>query len=161
MKKPEDWVKAHYPISAETVAGLYERGKATLTELVQHSLTKWEGLRPEVLAEHGLKLDLGTVSVGDERNVLSVDSDSCSLCEVFWVNDYDLNENERCGECPLLKVRDGVRCDHVRGDELAPPFGALLRRSDPEPMIFWLQKALDHVSDPVSVTNQEPNHVQG
>jgi hypothetical protein len=149
-----EWREKYYPTRARDCA----RRDAT-----QHSLTKWEGLRPEVLAEHGLTLHEGDVWVDIDPDdvpeiVLTLGSTSCSLCRHFLDNPADLvdeddddddeasvgpkNTDPRCKFCPLAIVRNGVPCDsrdfHADIENVWTTF---MDTRNPEQMIVELRRA--------------------
>ena len=121
----ESWKQVYYPITAEEAAKLSPR------EIIQHSLTKWRGLRPEVLAEHGLRLELCLVT--DGIDVLAITGQSCSLCEKHY--DYSKDEPDACLSCPLAQLG-------ASGTDCFTEYRHWRDTRDPEPMILLLEKAL-------------------
>lgn len=121
----ESWKQLYYPITAEEAAKLSPR------EVIQHSLTKWRGLQPEVLAKHGLSYDFSSIT--DSTYGLLITGQSCSLCEKHY--DYSKDEPDSCSSCPLAQLGTGrfdcfIEYRHWRDTR------------DPEPMILLLEKAL-------------------
>lgn len=125
------WKEEFYPIPASEV----EIGAA-----VDHSITKWRGLKPENLKKHnvvsneeGIFDESPMTSAVGVIEQLPINSESCALCS-FYID-------ARCGHCPLYLVRRGVRCDVAMADETLDPFGNYIETGNPEPMIEWLVKA--------------------
>ena len=125
----QTWEEEFYPESAGEAA---ERGEAAA---VEHSLRKWEGLKEENLARHGLvAYSLSISEVGTDQH-LDISSGTCALCYMVGIS---------CRTCPLYKARDCFACDRWRPDEGFSPWKKWTEDSDPEPMIFWLKKAKEH-----------------
>jgi hypothetical protein len=123
--------------------------ETTKEEAVAHSLQKWIGLRPENLARHNVLVDGDkcVVPVDDEDDDwVNINGETCALCHHNHENDEDDEggwDND-CGTCPLKVARGGVTCDNeIRGDEPDSPWHHYSTTRDPEPMIFWLQKAAE------------------
>lgn len=121
----ETWREEYYPVPACDVPK---------EQAVAHSLRKWEGLRPEALAKHGIKLYAQNVG-----GMLSIASGSCALCHHYC-------RGGSCESCPLAIARaenDGspVDCDKSRFDEDRSPWATgAYGPQNPEPMIAWLKK---------------------
>ncbi len=132
----ETWKQEFYPKPAS---------ETTPEEAVQHSLTKWEGLLPENLAKHNVRVDGMRRVVGgeDEVGCISIASETCSLC--FHHFGPEKRDQPQCGTCPLFQIR-GTPCDRMRNDEVGKhsPWGAFSYTRNPEPMIEWLVSALDY-----------------
>lgn len=111
----ETWLAAYYPVPAN---------KVPVDDALTHSLIKWRGLRPAALAEHGL-----TVSP------ITIEGCTCALC---------VQNPDSCGACPLAISRDGTSCDRSTRHELVSPFSSWVGLSDPEPMIYALEAALEN-----------------
>ncbi len=105
-----DWKKKYYAIDASDVS------KA---DSLQHSLTKWKGLRPDVLKEYNLTKKYISI-FSDENKIFPVGISSCALCQ--------LHHENSCIGCPL-------------GD-CQSEYGAWQDSDDPEPMIRRLKDAL-------------------
>lgn len=114
-------------------------------DAIKHSLRKWEGMRETNLNKHGIETSAVTshlYEIGKPCStdfVFRVDDSSCALCHHFSPNDMI------CRDCPLQTVR-GAACDRPRSDETHSPWSAWQDDGgdrDPEPMIFWLTKALE------------------
>lgn len=152
----ETWKAEFYPTPAEDTAK---------EDAIAHSLRKWQGLTPENLKKHGVihepfagVIDESDFSAGKPIYMYSeavpIDSGTCALChhhynsgdEESWEDD-DFDEEDSCGVCPLKEARGGVSCDCTRDDEQTSPWNSFSHPgntgSNPKPMIFWLQKALD------------------
>lgn len=137
----ETWRAEFYPIDAE---------RCPKDQAIQHSLRKWEGLRPENLERHGLTLtDLHSVAENGDTK-LGIDSESCALCIHYHLYEYEreveLEDDEYCLTCPLAIVRGDFPCDHKTQDEEHGPWQEWMRSANPEPMIFWLKKTLEEAA---------------
>ena len=86
---------------------------------LQHSLIKWIGLRKENLAKHEVEYNPDFGDITYKGSVLRIDSSSCALCK-----NYDT-----CDKCPLNDCQN--------------EYGAFVKSSNPEPMIAFIQKAID------------------
>lgn len=108
---------------------------------VEHSLRKWRGLTKGALERHELKKDLNYIR--DAQEHLVIDAESCALCQIYIVSGQDIDD--RCGGCPLMVVRGGVRCDDETEDEPYSPYHGWSWAGpwDPGPMVEWLEKALE------------------
>lgn len=137
------WKEEFYPRNASDF-----NGNSSLTELdaVKHSLLKWKGLRKENLDNHGITNIRKSVSraIGCDGSLyqLKIDSDSCSLCQ----RNHMISEVE-CEGCALAIVRGGFPCDEIMEDESFSPYVEFRDKNNPEPMIFWLEKALQYAED--------------
>jgi len=129
------WKSVYYPVPA---------GAVEVKDSTAHSLRKWEGLRPAVLKEHGLRVDACCLrEIGTTRypgaGLLELGSISCALCHHFFNNGPEVEDGEECRKCPLALSRGGVACDEqAQGEEIAP-WAAFWRGQNPEPMIAALQ----------------------
>jgi hypothetical protein len=121
----ESWKQLYYPISAD------EAAKLSPVEIIQHSLTKWRGLRKEVLAEHGL-IQIGH-TIQDATFLFSILGDTCSLCAKYYDSDFD--EPSCCSSCPLAQLG-------ASGTDCFTEYRHWRTTLDPEPMIRLLEKAL-------------------
>jgi len=118
------WKEEFYPVEANRVEGRLEA--------IQHSLTKWVGLRGDNLEKHELFIEDGSI-VGEDGD-LTISSRSCALCQLF--------DEYRCAKCPLVAVR-GTPCDVVADMvEITSPYSSFVAWDDPEPMIELLERAL-------------------
>ena len=126
MNDAEAWLRKAYPVPASDPAAI-----ETELAAAQHSLNKWLHLRPEVLKEHGLRINsvgnVHEIAAGHSGSVLNIDSLTCALCER-----HDL----RCNECSLKRIT-GQGCNSES------PWGEYVRTNDPEPMIAALQQTVD------------------
>ena len=146
------WTPLHYTTSAR----LFLKEAFTPTNklaAVEHSLKKWEGLRPEVLAKHGLTLDRNN-NVNDVNNVndlLNIDSTTCALCALVLHREAEDEHGYECDSCPLAEARGGYACDCSTPDEIednddgddeyVSPWDMWQCHGDPEPMIAALKAA--------------------
>lgn len=148
-------------MSLMTWMALYcSRAAAEVSEkdALSHSLTKWRGLRPKVMSQHGVaQSHSGSCQIIDAHTRLAIDHTSCALCVRYFDHNeavfsdvvYDLGYDEACealhacSTCPLAIARGGVPCDaeaqHL--DESFSPYADWLSNGDPEPMIKWLEAA--------------------
>lgn len=148
----ESWLAEFYPITAKQAV---QQGGGAVP-LIEHSLRKWEGLRPENLERHGVRIDsLGDVVTDDASRpgigdipVVRIDATTCSLCEEYFLR-FRGGGGDACSACPLAQVRHGVACTDRAKSENMPPWSARPRvlfdgrkSGSPEPMIEWLRKAL-------------------
>lgn len=121
----ESWKKEFYPVEAKDCP------RCPAAEL-DHSILKWEGLKNESLEKHGLYLQWRHLyDKHTEDEVFFLSGVSCALCHRYLTSD--------CQECPITKAR-GKACQGTMAGDPAP-WGALLQREDPEPMLMWLRKA--------------------
>ena len=142
----QSWKAEFYIIDADTT----EPENAT-----SHSLLKWYGLRKENLDRHNLEMDMHgwVLREKDKTNedllngyaeTLSIDSTTCALCYHHLVNtDDEDDEEDSCSNCPLAIARDGIPCTSWMQDESLSPWTEWTRLQNPEPMIFWLKKAVE------------------
>lgn len=101
-----------------------------------HSLIKWIGLRPDNLEKHGLKIDDDSIvnAKYDDYILLSIDSESCSLCK--WAEKgQSFNTCENCD----FRIFHGFDCDDIKKG----PYKDWLTNNNPEPMIEALQAIVD------------------
>lgn len=132
MMGAKEWLATYYPAPASEVH--HEQALA-------HSLRKWEGLRPEVLKEHGLRSNgYYLYGSGSDSSILMLGESSCTLCASFY-NDHD--RETPCAACPLAIARGGVPCDELMEGEGSSPWGHFAKTQDPEYMIGWLRRALE------------------
>ena len=127
----ESWKEEFYPYDATLV----EQGD----EALNHSILKWEGLKPGNIAKHGLKMNKQWLTESDEKK-MSINGGCCSLCQA-----YD------CDSCPLAEARGGYPCDekdyqdYGEEDDMSDPWGVWQDRHSPYMMIYWLNKAKEFV----------------
>lgn len=135
----QTWMSEFYPKPVHQTAK---------EEAVQHSLTKWQGLTPENLAKHGVRIDdYGFVVQQGNRTGLEtevrINGSTCSLC-LHYLNEDREDPESSCSTCPLYEARGNVACDAERDDEDEAPWYAFRGdTADPQPMIFWLTKTLE------------------
>lgn len=137
MSNSEGWLKKFYPKPAAETRGL------KMSEVVQHSLTKWKGLLE--LADFGLKQLQGRPIIVDGLGlwVLTVDDSSCSLCINYWrASRGQPSSHPRrmlggiCRTCPVRHVNDGFRCNGH--------FETWVDTGDPRPMVDLLELTLNY-----------------
>lgn len=119
------WKAEFYPKPADS--------KEAEAAPVAHSLRKWEGLKPNNLAKHDVRVSDRGVYDNNLRG-FRVASDSCALCVKFL-------RGSDCGVCPLYEVRGNISCDNERPRESIDPFQAWWGYGDPSRMIYWLKRA--------------------
>lgn len=132
------WKKEFYPVAANSPAAR----KAP----VAHALRKWQGLRTEALAKHGVALANApfapALRYSTGRVALAIDADTCALCQIFLLKDG------LCKDCPLYILRGKTPCylatprEEAAGKE--SPYHMLVDPADrtPEPMIRLLRRAI-------------------
>lgn len=110
----ESWKKEFYPVEASEFYGETRTIRSVLAA-VDHSIRKWEGIRPANLKKHGLEhTPYGAViESGDRADELctriELCSETCSLCQMFssWECDQRSHESSignTCSACPLSLV---------------------------------------------------------
>lgn len=106
-------------------------------QLIEHSLAKWEGLKPENLEKHELKGVGHRIVDTKSDEAFRVDCDSCALCQKYDADD--------CYTCPITKVR-GYDCgsDNDENDEDNAPWHEWAVNQEPYHMIYWLTKAKEN-----------------
>ena len=126
------WRNEFYPTSA----AMSEKGNA-----IQHSLTKWLGLRKASLEKHNVRLvkSMSTPCVkGRGRDsILHISEGSCSLCNIYLFPDKG-----SCSKCPLYKVLGNKACAAPGGGESSLPYDIFYNELNPGPMIKALREAL-------------------
>lgn len=155
-----NWIADYYPETAENIV---QRTRDPL-DLLDHSLRKWMGLRPDVLSRYGLKVirsstegPVKIVDMDDLEWYLPIDCNSCSLCCAYPDDD--------CSDCPLLLAR-GIPCDQKTDlayiDETRAPFVSFFEDADPEPMIDLIEQARRMIlRERTIVADQTMNHLDG
>lgn len=119
------WKKEFYPTEAS------EAAKQGELAAINHSLQKWQGLLPENLAKHNVKI-VGKEVIGiASTGVMVFDSSTCALCEsVRSCNGY-----LDCRKCPLYRVNNSETCSsQYEQDFLGDP-------PDIKPMITLIESA--------------------
>ena len=86
----DTWRKEFYPVTA---------AKVPKNLAVQHSLTKWIGLRKSNLKKHDVVLIINKydVSIRYGRDSISITCESCALCQIYLV----VGAKDECYLCPL------------------------------------------------------------
>lgn len=118
------WKKEFY------IGRVRSAGKDPL-KAVEHSLRKWEGLRPNNLKKHGMIISHAEVYNPKTHNSLPIDCTTCALCH-STLDEYDSID---CNECTITKAT-GSRCDGNNS-----PYSALLDDGNPKKMIKVLKKS--------------------
>ena len=122
----ETWKAEFYQIDAHEVAA---------KDAIQHSLTKWIGLRQENVNKHNLII--GNCEISDiDNNKFSIDSTTCSLCE-YYCNPYN-----KCKTCPIVEYKS-TKSIYKDRTCCEIEFIAFEYEHDPEPMINLLQGVLN------------------
>lgn len=135
----ETWKEQAYSITAKQAAELSEK------ECAQHSLNKWECLRPEILKKHGMTKKIYTYEILKKHGIkeyidtyskyirdintnerFNIDGSTCSLCEKY-------HEELDCSKCPIFKMK-GRSCDEE--------YQAFTFDDSPKPMIDLLKETL-------------------
>lgn len=128
----ETWKAEFYPETAEAIV---DRGASPI-ELIEHSIRKWEGLKPENLSKHDVIHRNGKLYDDSDPflDALRIDFSSCSLCQRFL-------KNSICSACPLHQSRGHIDCDEPKEDERLAPYYDFVDEGDPLPMIAELHAA--------------------
>lgn len=118
------WEKEFYKTPANKVSKRFA---------LQHSLRKWIGLLRKNRRKHKVHLESGRIyDKNDRYNFLSIDDDSCALCQHF------LDTSRKCPKCPL--VRAGfTSCVNVDNNSI---YGLFVQKKRVMPMVKALEKAL-------------------
>lgn len=114
-----DWLDTYYPVPAD---------QCPKEDAVAHSLRKFEGLRPEALKEHGLRLLQGCVFDDNDNLIITLGRSSCALCASYFTS-------PRCSGCPLSLAEKECEVDEN-------PYTEMIDRDDPEPMIAAMKEIL-------------------
>lgn len=139
----KEWLEEFYPVTAGAIAASARTGEVGSLDVIRHSLVKWKGLRPETLAKHGLKLAFQAVKDEEGQDILSIDSDSCSLCKLH---------TSECWECEILTANG---CSCIK-DYKKAVYG---EKRNVEPMIALLERTLEAHGGEKAPT-QEQNLIQ-
>lgn len=122
-----EWKRRYYPIDARNVE---ER------DALAHSLRKWRGMRPAVLARYNVGSTVGLLRDNHSAEILFINDRTCALCQ-----HYAQYASEPCTDCPLNESRGEISCDCRAVGERVSPYHSWVRKNDPEPMIKALEKA--------------------
>lgn len=114
----DTWKAEFYPTEASEAAG-------SDLEATRHSLRKWEGLRTDALAKHGM-VRYGLVGISGRE---------CALCQRYILRHPDME----CTGCPLAATT-GMTCDE--GDEGDDAYSVFTRTGNAEPLIAALRATL-------------------
>ncbi len=128
----ESWKQLYYPIPAD------EAAKFSPVEIIQHSLTKWRGLRTAARDNHNvwfneanILVDATTATTGSHLTVTGL---TCSLCSKYYDHSAD-DEVIACRSCPLAQLG-------ASGTDCFTEYRLWRTTHDPEPMIALLERAL-------------------
>ncbi len=120
----ESWKQLYYPVTAKEAATFHP------IDVILHSLTKWRGLRPAVLAEYDI--EISPLRLLD--NTFQITGLTCSLCAKYY--DYSVDDEViACSSCPLAQLG-------VSKTDCYVEYRHWRHSLDPEPMIALLEKAL-------------------
>lgn len=132
----QTWKDEFYQESAKNAA---KRGPEAALD---HSVVKWDGLKPENTEKHAVVVaGIGIEDKDEGQITFYVEGSTCALCV------YNDAVNKGCAECVLAKSRDGVACDDSRDDERRSPYKCWTYNADPFPMIEALRKAKVYAGD--------------
>ena len=127
----DTWLDKFYPLEA-----YHEKVIATDKTAVEHCIVKWEGLRPDNIQEHGMKV-FGRRSLkteGENTGFFSIDASTCALC----TRNSSLG-NYGCWGCPIYSFKDLRDC--------SKEYTEWIENKDPEPMIDLLKRTLKMVEE--------------
>jgi len=93
------WLQEFYNVDAQFLAST----SASDLELTQHALTKWTGLLPESVNNHGLTAEELKQQLRDYG--FGVDSTTCSLCKRY---DDDCINYESRKTCPIIRYKESI-----------------------------------------------------
>ncbi len=108
----KSWCEEHYPVSARDIASSYQNGEVPMTDVIQHSIDKWKGLRKINIQKHEVvaRLNyLGAASIYEAvdsspaTNSLVYAGGTCSLCAAVI---------SMCNSCPIT-ITSGATCMDV------------------------------------------------
>lgn len=151
----ETWKQEFYPVSAEEAV-------VDAITAVDHSIKKWEGLRPNTLANHQICTSASNRRIGEFTSLHDIDShfiiaaETCALCVL---NEYRCDgKYYGCDMCPIVEVT-GRPCDGSFYDdddeEDVSPWNIWLLTADPEPMIALLYQTRDGIINPENIQRDE------
>lgn len=120
------WKDEFYPITAHTCA---RRDK---TKALDHSIQKWDGVKPENLERHGVILRVGDLICKKTSARMIFSARNCALCVVHLRVRKGVSS---CNQCPLALSRGGVPCDDVANTgEIWAPYHYFNCQGTPIPM---------------------------
>lgn len=124
----ETWKDEFYPIAASVPSLTNDVAR------LEHSIKKWEGLRPKNVAKHDLIISGDSLfcKTYGYYQYFDINADTCALCVA----------HRCCTGCPLFKTL-GKQCD--KGT--AAPYAIFIETGDPEPMIKALKETLVNLKD--------------
>lgn len=140
----ESWKKVYYNTEAKDEALMWAssttKGFISTREmnigLVRHALTKWEGIKPSALKEHGVVMNIGCIEEPpcsqdeQERDGVEIDYTTCTLCLV--------HAGKSCETCPIWDTK---------GDDCTDEYGEGVGEENPLPMIDLLKVTLAKLED--------------
>lgn len=115
------WKEEFYPIEAS---------KCPEGQELEHSITKWKGLRLENVRKHDLSANHDTILGHYYEQPFSNNSSSCALCQKFSCQINPLPDAPN-NICPIQKVTNHT-CRNV--------YWHYISFHDPEPMIMLLEE---------------------
>lgn len=130
----QTWRNEFYPITAHACV---RRDK---TKALDHSLRKWEGVRPKNLKRHGVVLRNSDLICKKTGELMRFSARNCSLCVAHLRTKKGVSS---CNQCPLALSRAGIPCDKVDDNtgEWLSPFHWFTQEGTPIPMQRALVKA--------------------
>ena len=124
------WKEEFYPIEPSSTF--------SKKEAIEHSILKWTGLLPENMSKHNLQVRVGSIIDIPNAESLSIDTTTCALCRLFYIED---DNGDICEDCPLMDYLD-MRCDDTENED-GSPYGEFCETGNPEKMISSLRGALN------------------
>ena len=125
------WKKTYYPRGAHLFSN-NDISPENAIDAIEHSLTKWRGLRKAALDKHGLAKKLWMIREVDGDKAFSISSDTCALCQLTAVD---------CKLCPIFTALE-FECD-----DDGMPYDIWQETGDPEPMILTLEDTLTYFKE--------------
>ncbi len=109
----------------------------TALEAADHSLLKWEGLRPANLKKHKVSLDNDlSLHCAEENTSFYFDAETCSLCKKYLAYDKITPFDTRCLTCPVV-LSGGINCFDDNS-----PFMRAFENKKIQPMINTLRNSV-------------------
>ena len=137
------WLEAYYPKPAEDCTG-------SELEAVEHAILKFEGLKPEALEDHKVKMvDADVVTVPEYDTVLEFSTTTCAIC-IIHAKGSDWG-NPDCKKCILHKIR-GMQCHESEfhsedWSHYRAPYQQACYEDNVEPMLELLYEAKRRLED--------------
>lgn len=106
----KSWCDEHYPVTAREISRKYHADEVPMTDVIQHSIDKWKGLRGINIRKHEVYAAVhetnGCIEVFDtDSNILGFHGHTCSLCAV---------SGRDCNDCPIY-INLGKTCHEAYG----------------------------------------------